>query len=259
MKSNSGQEGGRPGYADFRDMEHLSARHAEAFAQQILRTCAADLPKPPSELDVLDVGSGYGAGSAVLAQSCRHVVGIEPMSDLHTAAQRLASGVDNLEFRHGGVETLVEEACYDLVVLDNVYEHLPDQADALMRIDRALRPGGVVYLLMPNRLWPIEVHYRLPFLSWLPLPLANRYLRLSGRGEDYADASHARTLWTLRRALRRRPGWRWRFTLPADPTATHLGTPVHYRVGMAALRRFPALWAVSKSFLVVVKKQAGHP
>jgi SAM-dependent methyltransferase len=178
---------------------------------------------------------------------------MEPTSELHEEAGQLMEGRSNLRFVHAGVEALdcVEE--YDLIVLDNVYEHLASQDEALARMHRALRPGGVLYLLMPNRLWPLEVHYGLPFLSWLPLRAANRYLRWSGRGTDYTDASHARTYWTLRRSLGRLE-WSWRFALPADPSATHAGTPVHYRLGMAAIRRWPALWAVSKSFLVVVKK-----
>jgi SAM-dependent methyltransferase len=245
----------RPGYADYRDMQQLTASHARGFAGQVLSTCAPDLSRPVGELDVLDVGCGYGHASAVLAETCRSVVGIEPTSELHEAATRSADGVPNLEFRHCGVEGLDDVARFDLVVLDNVFEHLPDQVDALARIDRALRPGGVVYLLMPNLLWPLEVHYRLPFLGWLPLPLANHYLRMSGRGQDYTDASYAVTLWGLRQALRTRPDWTWRLSLPADPNATHAGTPWHYRTGMAALRRAPALWAVSKSFLVVAKKQ----
>lgn len=238
------------------DMQHLTARDADSFARQILLTCATDLPHPVEELDVLDVGSGYGYGAVVLARRCRSVMGLEPMADLHEAAVELAEDVPNLAFRHCGVEGLADETRYDLIVLDNVYEHLPDHELALELIDRALRPGGVVYLLMPNRLWPLEVHYSLLFLSWLPLRVANRYLRLSRRGVDYTDASYAPTWWGLRRALRKRSDWSWRFTLPADPAATHLGVPVHYRLGMAALLRAPWLWSISKSFLVVVKKRS---
>lgn len=244
----------RPGYADFMDMKSLSTAHAQAFAGQVLLTCGPDLTKQVGELDVLDVGSGYGAAAAVLASRCRSVTGIEPMLDLHAAAAELAAGIPNLNFHLGGIESLTDVDRYDLIVLDNVYEHLPDHEDALDRIDRALRPGGVVYLLMPNRLWPREVHYGLPFLAWLPLPLANRYLRWSGRGDDYTDASYAPTYWGLRHALRSRQSWSWRLTLPVDPTATLSGTPIHYRVGMAALRRAPALWVISKAFMVVAKK-----
>ena len=235
-------------------MQATSGRKADAFARQILATCGPDLPKSAAQLDVLDLGSGYGATAAALAERCRSVVGLEPMPELHKASLRLGEGISNLTFRQGGVEQLDEVEAYDLVVLDNVFEHLPDQCEALRRIDRALRPGGVVYLLVPNRLWPVEVHYGLPFLSWLPLSWANRYLRLSGRGEDYTDASYAPTRWGLNRALRAHPNWSWRYTLPGDPSATRAGTPAHYRIGMAALRGVPALWVVSKAFLVVAVK-----
>jgi SAM-dependent methyltransferase len=251
----SAEGSSRPGYAEHMDMRGLSAAAAPGFAGQVLLTCAQDLPKPPDELDVLDVGSGYGFAAAVLAESCRSVVGMEPTSELHAEALALAEGRPNLRFVHAGVGALDAEEQYDLIVLDNVYEHLASQDEALARMHRALRPGGVLYMLMPNRLWPLEVHYGLPFLSWLPLRAANVYLRWSGRGTDYTDASYARTYWTLRRSLGRHD-WSWRFALPADPGATHAGTPLHYRLGMAAIRRWPALWAVSKSFLVVVRKPA---
>jgi len=178
------------------------------------------------------------------------------MEDLHDVAQRLAEDVPHLSFRQGGVHDLSEVEAFDLIVLDNVYEHLPAHELALERITAALRPGGLLYLLVPNRLWPLEVHYRLPFLSWLPLPLANRYLRWSGRGTDYTDASHAPTYWSLTRELNRNADLDWRLTLPGDPTATQAGSPLHYRVGMTVLAKVPALWAISKALLVVAVKRA---
>jgi len=48
----------------------LSTAHAQAFAGQVLLTCGPDLTMPVGELDVLDVGSGYGAAAAVLASRC---------------------------------------------------------------------------------------------------------------------------------------------------------------------------------------------
>lgn len=49
-----------------------------------------------------------------------------------------------------------------------------------------------------NRLKVIETHYgRLPFLSWLPKPTANLYLRALGRGNRYYENLY--TYWTLRR------------------------------------------------------------
>ena len=52
---------------------------------------------------------------------------------------------------------------------------------------RVLRRNGVCYLACPNRFSLLEPHYRLPFLSWLPRPMADRYVRMAGRGDAYLD------------------------------------------------------------------------
>ena len=113
----------------------------------------------------------------------------------------------------------------------------------------------MLYLLTPNKWWPIEAHYRLPFLAWLPLRQANRYLRWSGRGHDYTDASYAPSYRSLSAELDRHPELQWSMTLPGDPSATASGAPWHYRLGLAGLRRVPALWTISKALLVVARKR----
>jgi 2-polyprenyl-3-methyl-5-hydroxy-6-metoxy-1,4-benzoquinol methylase len=231
---------------------------AESFARQILLTCQPFLRAKPGELDILDVGCGYGQTAAALARVCRSVIGIEPSHALFTHAARLRdeSGLANLEYRHQSVFELCDESCYDLAILDNVLEHLFDQPLALRKISSALKPGGVLFVLVPNKLWPVEVHYRLPFLSYLPLRLANLYLRTTGRGSDYTDASFAPTYWRLKRLLSARTELEYRFVLPADLALTTAGRAWHYRAGAAAIRRVPCLWSISKAFLVVAVKHA---
>jgi SAM-dependent methyltransferase len=252
----------RPGY-DIGSHNMCSERGplSEAFARQILLTCGPFFPAEAAELTVLDVGCGYGHTAAALARKCRRVVGIEPSGELAGFARSLgeSSGLPNLEFRRQGVYELEDKACYDLAVLDNVLEHLPDQPLALRKVSDTLKPGGVLYVVVPNRLWPIEVHYRLPFLAYLPLRLANLYLRVTGRGTDYTDASYSPTYWRLNRLLRARPELRFQYVLPADLTLTTAGGAWHYRAGVAAIRRLPWLWAVSKAFLVVAVKHAATP
>jgi SAM-dependent methyltransferase len=247
----------RPGYDRYLSMAEWRAPRAEALARQILATSRPFLSRRvSSELDVLDVGSGYGATSLALARSCRSVVGLEPSADLHATAVRtaVAEGISNVTFRNEGVDTLRDAERYDLAVLDCVLEHLPHQAAALRDISRALRVGGALFVVAPNKLWPIEQHYSLPFLSYLPLRAANAYLRWSGRGDDYTDASYATSYFGLRRLFDGRPELSWSLVLPADASATMAGNPIHYRLGMAALRRFPKLWMISKSFVVVAVK-----
>lgn len=231
-------------------------RKATAFAEQILRTTAPFLTKPIAEIDALDVGSGYGFTAMSLAERCRSVVGIEPSEELHGAAVRMQEErrIDHVRFVRGSVYELDAVEEYDLIILDNVFEHLPDQPDALARIARALRPGGAVYILTPNKLWPIEAHYGLPFLAYLPIPLANAYLRVTRRGIDYTDASYAPTYGRLTRLLRAQKDLQHEFVLPASLDLTWEGNVLHYRIGVALLRRFPFLWRISKSFLVIAYK-----
>jgi len=161
----------------------------------------------------------------------------------------------NVQFRCQSVYQTVDQEAYDLVIMDNVLEHLADQPSALAAVSRALRPGGLVYILVPNKLWPIEVHYRLPLLSYLPLRWANWYLRMTGRGTDYADASYAPTYWGLRRLLRQRAELSYALVLPARIELAVGGAAWHYRWGVRAIRACPLLWVISKAFLVVAKKQ----
>jgi SAM-dependent methyltransferase len=80
------------------------------------------------------------------------------------------------------------DASFDVVVSNHVIEHVGGPADQLRHLTearRVLRPGGVLYLAVPNRWSLVEPHYRLPFLSWLPGPLANAYVRATGRGQWY--------------------------------------------------------------------------
>ena len=87
-----------------------------------------------------------------------------------------------------------------MVVCAHVYEHVPDARRLMAEIWRLLRPGGVCYFAAGNRLSIMEPHYRLPFLSWLPPSAADRYLRVTGKGNSYYER-HA-TLWGLKRLTR---------------------------------------------------------
>jgi SAM-dependent methyltransferase len=73
-------------------------------------------------------------------------------------------------------------------VSNHVIEHVgprPIQMDHLREIHRVLRPSGLLYLAAPNKWTVMEPHFRLPFLSWLPHPMADRYVRMAGRGSHY--------------------------------------------------------------------------
>lgn len=82
---------------------------------------------------------------------------------------------------------------FDVVFLNEVLEHVPDERRALREVWRVLRPGGTVIILSPNRLFPFEthgVHLRrsgrrvppyVPFVPYVPLPLGRKLFRYWAR------------------------------------------------------------------------------
>jgi hypothetical protein len=60
----------------------------------------------------------------------------------------------------------------------------------------------------------------------------------------------------MRALLAAQKGMDFRFVLPANLALTQAGAAWHYRAGIALLRRFPSLWRIAKSFLVVGVKHA---
>jgi ubiquinone/menaquinone biosynthesis C-methylase UbiE len=108
-----------------------------------------------------------------------------------------------------------EDESIDVVVFNHIYEHVVDPDEVMAEIRRVLRPEGIAYLGLGNRLGVIEPHYRLPFLSWLPQSLADRYIRLSGQAETYYE--QFRTLPGLRRLTGGLYVYDYSFTLVANP------------------------------------------
>jgi hypothetical protein len=62
-----------------------------------------------------------------------------------------------------------------------------------------MHDDAVCYFAGPNKYEPVEPHYGLPFLSWLPRPLADRYMRLARKGESYPERPYSHR--QLRRLL----------------------------------------------------------
>ena len=97
---------------------------------------------------------------------------------------RECNDLANVDFKvMHALHTGFADNIFDVVVCNQMYEHVPDAEQLLQEIRRILVPGGVCYFGATNRLKVIETHYgRLPFLSFLPKPLANLYLRILGLG-----------------------------------------------------------------------------
>lgn len=146
----------------------------------------------------LDVGSAHGLITRQLAPHFGQSLGVEQDAQAVCQAAKFAS--PRLGFIQGDALNLpLGDQCADVVICAQVYEHVADAMRLFDEIWRVLVPGGICFLSGPNKLYPIELHYGLPFVQWLPVSWASAWLRATGRAEAYDVRSL--TLWTLRRYL----------------------------------------------------------
>ncbi|QBB69582.1 class I SAM-dependent methyltransferase [Pseudolysobacter antarcticus] len=136
---------------------------------------------------LLNLGCSTGIIDEYLAGHVAAVTGV----DIDEPAIALASSrrtAPNVEFLLDDAMRLsFADASFEIVICSQVYEHVPDPVKMMGEIHRVLRPGGVCYFAATNRWAVVEKHHRLPFLSWLPPALADRYIRLFRRGDAYYE------------------------------------------------------------------------
>ncbi|GAC1342401.1 MAG: hypothetical protein NVSMB18_16340 [Acetobacteraceae bacterium] len=102
-------------------------------------------------LDVLDVASGEGYGTALLAQTAKSAIGVEisPQSARHAAA---SYRTPNLRYLEGDARALpLGDASVDAVVSFETIEHFYEHDQFIAEIKRVLRPGGRLIISSPDR------------------------------------------------------------------------------------------------------------
>lgn len=162
-------------------VEAMLHPEAETVLSQVARFC----PIPPRAA-ILDIGSGVGGFVVSCRQSGYRAYGIEPdrigagarLTSIQIAARRVSPNV----FASAVGEALpFPDGVFDLVTLNQVVEHVPDQLAVLREAARVLRPGGALYVACPNYLRFYEPHYKIFWLPLMPRFLGRFYLRLRGR------------------------------------------------------------------------------
>lgn len=142
---------------------------------------------------VLDAGCGSGSFVHAMAQSGADAHGIEYVEEKVAEWQARFPGDSRVQ--RGDLEGLDHpEHSFDAVLLNEVLEHVPDDARALAEVHRVLKPGGTLIIFSPNRFHPIETHgvysrrtgrhlvqMRAFGVPYLPVSIGNRYLRYWSR------------------------------------------------------------------------------
>jgi SAM-dependent methyltransferase len=138
-----------------------------------------------SNLDMVEIGCGNGNTAVPMAKHFKSVMGLEYAS-VHAQefeALRAAQVAENAAFGVWDIMAKPYEPAADRLVSFEVIEHLPSD-DGVANYARSLKVGGIAAISVPNKWWIFETHgaklpllpwNRVPFFSWLPRPLHERW------------------------------------------------------------------------------------
>ena len=164
----------------------LPIGHGQTISQPYIVALMTEVLRPTRDCRVLEIGTGCGYQSAVLAALCRKVYSIEIVASLADETRhRLARlGIDNVEIRTAdGYRGWKEEAPFDRIIVTAAPDHLPEHLlGQLLEGGRMIIPIGagsqelMVYRLADGR---IDANRLIPV----------RFVPMTGK----ADASNKRS------------------------------------------------------------------
>lgn len=220
-------------------MEHI---------EEILSLLYPELGRPLEECDVLDLGCGSGVLSVPTAKYVHNVKAIDFNPRYLEEAVRHARerGANNIVFELKSIFDLNEQGRFDIVFCSDVLEHVEEQKKLVKVIVDALKPGGIFYLTTNNKLWPLDGHCGLPFLTYLPRKWADKYVRAMGKGQRFHI--YPLTYSQLRRLLNSFPV-EYQFKPPDKPNR------LMYKLGKALVKLSPFFWNFANAFQVIGKKK----
>ena len=164
---------------------------------------------------VLDLGAGVGTSTSLLAQSFRAVavdvswLFLREGSVGHACQARVAADVESLPF---------SSASFDVVGAFEMVEHVFDVGATLAEADRVLKPGGLMVVVSPNLLSPLN-----PILCFA----TERWRDAPKLGREFARG----LCWTTAKLFTRHPSF-YRLTIPpsadlhSDQDAAHAVSPL---------------------------------
>jgi SAM-dependent methyltransferase len=130
---------------------------------------------------VLDDGCGIGTYVRQLSEVAKEAYGLD--YELERVAEGARLGRSGLVCG-AGEQLPFKDAVFDLVLSNEVIEHVGDDRQAVAEMARVTRPGGRIVIFCPNRWYPVEQHgvywrgrYRfgnIPLVNYLPDPLRGR-------------------------------------------------------------------------------------
>ncbi|HXX22312.1 MAG TPA: methyltransferase domain-containing protein [Terriglobia bacterium] len=145
------------------------------------------LRMPLREKRVLDVGCGHGGMLIAFAEQGAQATGIElDAARSRIGKQRLRDLGLQVDWRQGDIcdrEFTQRLGSFDVIVCQDLFEHVLDTSQAISNLCTLLRKGGLLFLQVPNKYSPEYIladhHFGLFGISLLSRPQALEYWRLA--------------------------------------------------------------------------------
>jgi ubiquinone/menaquinone biosynthesis C-methylase UbiE len=142
---------------------------------------------------VIDCGCGAGGYLLELLKLGADAWGIEYNEEKVRRLRQMVK--DTNRVKTGDLERMdFRDATFEVVLLNEVLEHVPHDQRALSELHRILEPGGKLVIFSPNRLYPFETHgvswkssghdvppYCTLFVPYIPVRMGKRFLDYHAR------------------------------------------------------------------------------
>lgn len=122
-------------------------------AKSVADLLSGSMPGASAGRTYLDVGCGYGGFVREFADRGFQATGIELQEHLAEFSKANCVGLTDARVIQGNFLELdiSQMGTFDVITCNDVIEHVSDPAQVISRMVRLLRPGGVLFMEIPNR------------------------------------------------------------------------------------------------------------
>lgn len=159
------------------------------IAMRIEKILIDELKKQNKEIDkifILDAGTSLGWTFIHWVKTFKNIIGTD-MDQKALAITKNRMMISKPLIVCDFMKLPFKNKSFDVIISNTTVEDIANPKLMISEFYRLLKNNGFLYYSTANKLWFIEPHYQLPFLSYLPKKMANKYLKIMKLNCNYDD------------------------------------------------------------------------